>query len=76
MGRLTTDPNTRRLRRFVLLVVFAVTLPSLLLSGFGLIAIDNERDAARQRVYELYEPVVRKLSLRIPAELLTRLKIR
>ncbi len=69
MGRLTSDPNTRRLRRFVVLVIFAVTLPSLLLSGFGLIAIDNERDAARQRVYELYEPVVRKLSLRLKERL-------
>ena len=61
--------DTRRLRRFVLLVIFAVTLPSLLLSGFGSIAISNERDVARQRVHELYDPVVRKLAMRLKAQL-------
>ncbi len=69
MSGRSTDPNTRRLRRFVLLVIFAVTLPSLMLSGFGLIAIDNERDAARQRVLELYAPVVRKLAVGLEDQL-------
>ena len=69
MARRPSDPNARRLRRFVLLVIFAVTLPSLLLSGFGLIAISNERDAARQRVFDLYDPVVRKLAVRLKTRL-------
>ena len=64
-----SDPNTRRLRRFVLLVIFAVTLPSLLLSGFGLIAINNERDAAYQRVREIYDPVVNKLISKVKERL-------
>jgi signal transduction histidine kinase len=59
-GRVS-DPNSRRLKRFILLVMFAITLPSLMLCGFGLIAINNERDATRQRVLELYKPVLKKL---------------
>lgn len=57
----TYDPNTRRLRRFILLVIFVVTLPSLMLSGFGLIAIRNERSAAYRQLIQLYRPVMAKL---------------
>jgi len=58
----TADPSTRRLRRLVLLVIATISLPSLLLSGFGLIAIKNERDAAFERIRELYYPVAFKLA--------------
>jgi len=65
MSRRVSDPSARRLRNFVLLVIFAVALPSLLLTGFGLIAINNERDAALERVKELYWPVTEKLIGRV-----------
>jgi signal transduction histidine kinase len=58
----TADPGTRRLRRLVLWVLATITIPSLLLSGFGLIAIQNERDAAQERVRDLYGPVAFKLA--------------
>ena len=69
MSQRISDPTARRLRNFVLLVIFAVALPSLLLTGFGLIAINNERAAAVERVNDLYAPVLRKLSERIQADL-------
>jgi signal transduction histidine kinase len=49
------------LRNFVLLVIFAVAVPSLLMTGFGLIAISNEREIARKRLYETYRPVIGKV---------------
>ncbi len=55
------DPNTKRLRAFILLVIFVVTLPSLMLSGFGLIAIRNERSAAYRQMIRLYRPVMAKV---------------
>ncbi|HOX42138.1 MAG TPA: ATP-binding protein [Myxococcota bacterium] len=58
----TLDPSTRRLRKLVLLVIATISIPSLLLSGFGLIAIQNERDAAFERIRELYYPVAYKLA--------------
>jgi signal transduction histidine kinase/uncharacterized lipoprotein YmbA len=65
MSARTSDPTSRRLRNFVLLVIFAVAAPSLLLTGFGLIAINNERDAALKRINELYSPTLRKLTATI-----------
>ncbi len=65
MSTRTSDSTSRRLRNFVLLVIFAVAAPSLLLTGFGLIAINNERDAALKRINELYSPTLRKLTAAI-----------
>jgi len=61
MGKRATDPTGRRLRNFVLLVIFAVAVPSLLLTWFGLIAINTEREVARKRLYETYKPVLQKV---------------
>jgi signal transduction histidine kinase len=69
MGKRATDPTGRRLRNFVLLVIFAVAVPSLLLTGFGLIAINNEREVARKRLYETYKPVMGKVVDRFKASL-------
>ncbi|MBW1811030.1 MAG: HAMP domain-containing histidine kinase [Deltaproteobacteria bacterium] len=69
MSARTSDPTSRRLRNFVLLVIFAVAAPSLLLTGFGLIAINNERDAALKRINELYSPTLRKLTAAIDARM-------
>jgi len=63
------DPAARRLRRDLLLLLVGVALPSLLLTGFGLIAIDNELDAALQRTRALYHPMARGLARRLEAEL-------
>ncbi|HUU04149.1 MAG TPA: HAMP domain-containing sensor histidine kinase [Myxococcota bacterium] len=67
MRRRPSDPVARRLRNFVLLTIFAVAVPSLLLTGFGLIAIDNERAAAMRRIEDLYKPVLGKLADRLNA---------
>jgi signal transduction histidine kinase len=67
MKRRPSDPVARRLRNFVLLTIFAVAVPSLLLTGFGLIAIDNERAAAMRRIEDLYKPVIGKLANQLNA---------
>ncbi len=59
------DPNARGLRKFVLLVIFAITLPSMMLTGFGLIAIQNERHATLKRVKDLYTPITGKLEQKV-----------
>jgi signal transduction histidine kinase len=46
----------------VLLVIFAVAVPSLLLTGFGLIAIESERKIAGKRLHETYKPVMGKVA--------------
>ncbi len=69
MTRHSTDPASRRLRNFVLLVVLTVAVPSLLLTGFGLIAMENERGAAKERIKELYRPLLEKLTQRLVAKL-------
>ncbi|MCP4603434.1 MAG: HAMP domain-containing histidine kinase [Proteobacteria bacterium] len=56
----TYDPTTRRTRNFVLLVIFAVALPSLLLTGFGMIAIDNERVASLKRTHSVYKAIFKR----------------
>lgn len=65
----TSDPASRRLRTFVYLVLGSVALPSLLLSGFGLVAIDNERGATEDRVRSLYAPVARQLAQELSEDL-------
>lgn len=62
MAKRATDPTGRRLRNFVLLVIFAVAIPSLLLTGFGLIAIESEREIAGKRLRETYKPVMGKVA--------------
>jgi len=69
MRSASADPTARRLRNYLLLTVFAVVLPSLALTGFGLIAINNERDVALKRIHSLYKPVVSRLAARIEARL-------
>jgi signal transduction histidine kinase len=46
----------------VLLVIFAVAVPSLLLTWFGLIAIESERAMAGKRLHETYKPVMGKVA--------------
>ena len=62
MARTATDPTGRRLRNFVLLVIFTVAVPSLLLTWFGLIAIESERKIAGKRLHETYKPVMGKVA--------------
>ena len=64
MGKRATDPTGRRLRNFVLLVIFAVAVPSLLLTGFGLIAIESERKMAGKRLHETFKPAMGKIAER------------
>lgn len=75
MRRRPTDPASRGLRLFVLVVIFGVALPSLLLTGFGLIAIGNERAAASQRLREMYTPLCRRLAARVSQALEQRAQV-
>ncbi|NMB74240.1 MAG: hypothetical protein GYA21_03820 [Myxococcales bacterium] len=72
MRRRPTDPASRGLRLFVLVTIFGVALPSLLLTGFGLIAIGNERAAATQRLSEMYQPLCRTLAAKASREIQAR----
>ncbi len=72
MKRRPTDPASRGLRLFVLVTIFGVALPSLLLTGFGLIAIGNERAAATQRLREMYQPLCQTLAAKASRELQAR----
>jgi two-component system phosphate regulon sensor histidine kinase PhoR len=51
------DAHSHRSRNLVRLVILAVALPSLLLTGMGVIAVRNEEYAARRRAEITYEPV-------------------
>lgn len=62
MKRRVTDPALRWQRRFVLVVMGLVVLPSLGLTAFGLVAVHNEREAARRRVFKLYEPASARMA--------------
>ncbi|MEL6341152.1 MAG: HAMP domain-containing sensor histidine kinase [Myxococcota bacterium] len=53
-----TDPNTKRARDVVWLVVFTVALPSLLLTALGAVAVKNEEAAALARLEALYTPTM------------------
>lgn len=56
------DPTTRRTRNFLLLVIFAIALPSLLLTGFGFIAIKHESDASVKRMKSVYHSIIKKVA--------------
>jgi signal transduction histidine kinase len=51
------DSATRSTRNIVRLVILAVALPSLLLTGMGVLAIQNEEAAAKGRLEKTYGPV-------------------
>lgn len=56
------DASTRRATRLARLVVLTVALPSLLLTGLGMIAVSNEEVAAAKRIEELYQPVAVRMA--------------
>ncbi|MEM6731021.1 MAG: HAMP domain-containing sensor histidine kinase [Myxococcota bacterium] len=56
------DPNTKRARDVVWLVVFTVALPSLLLTALGAVAVKNEEAAALARLEALYAPTLKSVT--------------
>lgn len=54
---MNVDSATRSTRNIVRLVILAVALPSLLLTGMGVLAIQNEEAASRSRLEKTYGPV-------------------
>ncbi|MEO1481942.1 MAG: HAMP domain-containing sensor histidine kinase [Myxococcota bacterium] len=56
------DPNTKRARDVVWLVIFTVALPSLLLTALGAVAVKNEETAALARLKAIYKPTMRTVS--------------
>jgi len=65
MAKIPLDPTAQKLRNLVILVIITVALPSLLLTGFGILAIEGEEQAAILRMNELYQPVVVELAGKI-----------
>lgn len=54
--------STRDARTVVILMILLVGVPSVLLTGLGVVAIRNEEMAARQRLTSVYKPVVTELT--------------
>jgi signal transduction histidine kinase len=52
------DLTRRWTRNVVGLVIVAVALPSLLLTGMGVIAVQNEQSASKRRLEHAYKPVL------------------
>jgi len=62
------DSATRSTRNIVRLVIVAVALPSLLLTGMGVLAIQNEEAASRARLEKTYSPVAASAAKRFNEE--------
>ncbi len=61
---MATDPTSRRARNLVLMVIALVAVPSLLLTGLGVVAVTHEQEAVQKRLEQLYHPTLVDLARR------------